>query len=104
MAIVGFLATTLSDLETFNAAYAIISTVSFTLVYVGKNYVWPSKSDILGLDWHLFASGAVLAIGMGLSSYVAQILTSGFEWHTLWVSVSGAVIGYFTKTLASKKQ
>ena len=47
-------------------------------------------------------SGLILAIGMGLSSYVAQILTIGFEWQALWVAVSGAVVGYFTKTFASK--
>jgi hypothetical protein len=103
MALIGFVATTISDLETFNAAYVGISTVSFTLIYVAKNYVWESKSKILGLDWQDLLSGLILALGMGISSYVAQILTIGFEWQSLWVAVSGAVIGYFTKTFSSKK-
>lgn len=103
MAIIGFIATTLADLETFNAAYVGIATLGFTLVYVGKNYAFPSTSNFLGLNLNDLFSGIALALGMALSSYVAQILTTGFEWHTLWVSVSGAIVGYFTKTLSSKK-
>jgi len=101
MALVGFVATTLSDLETFNAAYVIIATLGFTVIYVAKNYAFPSIS-VFGLDIRDAISGLILAVGMGLSSYVAQILTTGFEWQTLWIAVSGAVVGYIMKTLPSK--
>ena len=98
MALVGFVATTLSSLETFNIIYVLLSTVGFTLVYVAKNYVFPSVSAF-GIDFKDIISGVILAVGMGVVSYVAQILTTGFEWGTLWLAVSGAVVGYFLKTL-----
>lgn len=101
MALVGFVATTLSDLETFNVVYIVISTLGFTIVYFAKNYMFPSVS-VMGLDLRDIISGFVLALGMGVSSYVAQILTTGFSWQTLWIAVSGAVIGYIAKTLPSK--
>lgn len=103
MAIVGFIATTLSDLETFNAAYVVIATISFTLIYIAKNAIFPSMSA-LGLDFRDIVSGLILAVGMGLSSYVAQILTGGFTWGTFWLAISGAVIGYITKTGVSKSK
>ena len=104
MALVGFIATTISDLETFNAAYVIIATSGFTLIYLAKNYIWESSSTFFGLNLQDLISGLVLAVGMGLSSFVAQILTTGFTWGTLWIAVSGAVVGYVTKTLSSKKE
>lgn len=103
MALVGFVATTISDLETFNAAYVIIASAGFTVVYLIKNYKMPSISA-LGMDWQDAISGVILALGMGLSSAAAQILTTGFDWHTLWVAVSGAVVGYVLKTIPSKSK
>lgn len=101
MALVGFISTTLSDLETFNFAYVAISTVSFTLIYIAKNYAFPSIS-VIGLDIRDVISGVILAVGMAISSYVAQILTTGFDLKTLLVSIGGAIVGYFLKTSTSK--
>ena len=102
MALVGFIATTLSDLETFNAAYVGISTVAFTIIYVGKNYLFPSVS-VVGIDLQDILSGLVLAVGMGVSSFAGQILTTGLlDWNALWVAVAGAFVGYFVKTAPSK--
>ena len=103
MALVGFVATMLSDLETMNFAYMVIATVGFTIVYIGKNYLFPSVS-VVGIDIRDMLSGLVLAIGMGLSSFAAQILTTGFEWQTLWISVAGAIVGYFAKTIPNNAQ
>jgi len=101
MALVGFVASTLSEMETFNIAYVLIATGGFTLVYLVKNAIMPSVS-IIGVDMKDIISGAILALGMALSSYAAQVLTIGFDWQTLLVSVSGAVLGYFTKTIPHK--
>ena len=100
MALVGFVATMLSDLETMNFAYMAIATAGFTVVYVVKNAVWPSIS-VVGIDIQDMLSGLILAVGMALSSYAAQILTTGFDWQTLWISVAGAFVGYFAKTIPS---
>lgn len=101
MALVGFIATTISDLsgeESVNFTYILIASIGFTVVYIAKNYKFPSVSA-LGFDLRDVISGLILAIGMGISSTVAQILTTGFDAHTLWVAVSGAVVGYVLKTL-----
>lgn len=98
MALVGFVATMLSDMETLNFAYMAIATTGFTIVYVVKNVVFPSVS-VVGIDLRDLLSGVILAVGMAISSYAAQIWTMGFEWQTLWVSVVGAVVGYFAKTI-----
>ena len=102
MAIVGFVSTTISETETFNFAYVAVATSGFTIVYLIKNWAMPSVSAF-GIDLQDILSGIILAVGMGLSSYAAQIITIGvFEWSALWVAVSGAVIGYFAKTIPQK--
>ena len=102
MALIGFVATTISNLDIINFKYILISSIGFTLVYVAKNYKFPSKSSLIGIDIQDFLSGLFLAIGMAVSSTVAQILTSGFEWNTLWIAVSGSFLGYLGKTFMSK--
>jgi hypothetical protein len=102
MALVGFLATTLADLESFNFSYVAIATAAFTLIYVAKNAVWPSDSPI-GLNVRDLISGVVVAVGMAISSFAASIITTGVvDWKALGIAVFGAVVGYFTKTATSK--
>ena len=103
MSLVGFVATTLSDLESMNFVYILISSAGFAAVYIGKNYIMPSVSAI-GIDLKDILSGVIVAVGMGISSAAAQILTTGFEWSTLWIAVSGAVIGYITKTASTNSK
>ena len=105
MAVVGFIATTLSDLETFNLAYVVIATGGFTVIYLGKNWFLPSLSDKMGVDLRDMISGAIVAVGMAISSFAASILTTGtVDWKALAIAVVGAVIGYFTKTVPSGKK
>ena len=103
MALVGFISTTVSDLETFNFAYVAISTLGFTVIYIGKNYAFPSVS-VLGLDLRDILSGLIVAGGMAISSYVAQILTVGFDLKTLLVAVGSALAGYLLKTVSSNAE
>ena len=101
MALVGFVATMLSDLESLNFAYIILATLGFTIVYVVKNAVWPSIS-VVGIDLRDTISGLILAVGMAISSFAAQLVTTGtFEWKALGIAVLGTVIGYFAKTAPS---
>ena len=101
MALVGFISTTLSELESFNLAYILIASIGFTAIYLAKNAVFKSISSVKGFDLRDAISGLILAVGMGFSSAAAQVLTTGFEWSTLWVAVSGAVVGYVLKTVPS---
>lgn len=101
MALVGFIATMLSDLDTLNFAYIGLSTLGFTIIYVVKNAVWPSIS-VVGIDIRDVISGVILAVGMAISSFAAQLLTTQtFEWSALGVAVLGAIVGYFAKTIPS---
>jgi uncharacterized membrane protein YvlD (DUF360 family) len=102
MALIGFIATMLSDLESFNVWYVVIATVAFILIYVAKNAVYPSTSQI-GLNIRDLISGLMIAVGMAISSFAASIITLGsVDWHALWLAVVGAVVGYFVKTVPSK--
>ncbi len=103
MAIVGFVATTLSDLETFNLAYVLIATVGFTVIYVGKNAIFKSTSGAGTINLQDLLSGVIVAVGMAISSFAASVITSGaVDWKELGVAVIGAVVGYFTKTVPQK--
>ena len=105
MAIVGFVATTLTDLETFNAAYVAIATSGFTIIYLGKNWFLPSVSDAWKADTIDLVSGLLVAIGMAVSSFAASIITIGsVDWGALGIAVTGAVVGYFAKTVPSKNR
>ena len=102
MALVGFIATTIADIETFNLAYVGISTLAFTLLYLGKNWAWPSTSPSGQINWGDILSGLLIAVSMGISSFAGSILTTGaVDLHALWVAVIGAIIGYFIKTTPS---
>ena len=104
MAIIGFFMATVSELETFNAAYVIIVTVIFTGGYLLKNWLMPSLTDAGRIDLRDLISGLWIAISMGVSQYAAVLLTDvEFSWKAILVAVIGAVVGYFTKTLPSKK-
>jgi hypothetical protein len=101
MAIIGFVATTISDLEAFNINYVLIATTAFTLIYIGKNAVFPSTSP-LWLNLRDVISGVLIAVGMAIASFTASIITTGVvDWRALWIAVVGAVTGYFLKTAST---
>lgn len=105
MAIVAFLATTISNLEKPNWGYVFLATVSFTLIYLAKNYILPSTSEEGRLNWRDALSGLIIAIAMGISSFAASVLTTGkIDWNALLIAIIGSVVGYFTKTLPSGKK
>lgn len=103
MAVVGFIATGISqNVEGLNFTYVVISTVGFTLLYIGKNAVFQSTSEPGIVNWQDLLSGIIIAVSMAISSFAASIITTGaVDWQALWIAVVGAVVGYFTKTLPS---
>ena len=102
MAVFGFLITTVSTLQQFNAWYVVIVTVCFAGEYALKNYFLPSTSPEGTLFWQDIISGLVLAVLMGFNNLAASLLTGvALSWAVVWSTVSGAVVGYFTKTVAS---
>ena len=103
MALVGYLATELSDMEVFNLAYTLIVTTGFTVIYLGKNWLFPSVSDKFGIHARDFISGAIVAVGMAFMTYAGTLLTDVvFTWGALFKAVAGAVAGYFIKTVPQK--
>lgn len=103
MAIVGFVAATITDLETMNWSYIGVTTVAFTLMYLGKNYWKPSTSEPGTVNTSDLISGLLVALGMAVSSFSASIITLGFiDWRALIISSIGAVVGYFAKTAPAK--
>jgi hypothetical protein len=103
MALIGYLATELSDMEVFNIAYTAIVTIGFTIIYAGKNYLFPSVSDKFGVQARDFISGGIIAIGMAFMTYAGTLFTDvTFTWLALLKAVGGAVVGYFIKTIPQK--
>lgn len=102
MSVIGFTVTLFTGSETVSFAYAAIATLGFTTVYFIKNFAMPSISVMGNIDLRDALSGVILAVGMALSSYAAQVLTGEFSWKTLGLAVGGAVVGYLGKTSISK--
>jgi hypothetical protein len=105
MGVIGLIATIISDHETINLAYVIITTVVFTGQYLVKNWLMPSITEKLTIDTRDFISGILSALFMGISVYAATLLTEvEFTWIALWKAVVVAFVGYFAKTLPSAKK
>jgi hypothetical protein len=102
MAVIGFVVTTLSTIEVFDLAYVALVTVSFALTYALKNLWFPSNSNEGSVVWKDIVSGVILAVSMALSTYAAAIILPEveFSFKVMWMNVIGAVVGYFTKTVA----
>lgn len=83
----------------------LISSIGTVLVYLAKNFVFPSISVFGKVDLRDALSGIILALGTGISNWVATILTdTPIDWSSLWTMVVSVVIGYFTKNLFTPKQ
>lgn len=98
MGLFALVATMLSSQEELNVVYVSINTFGFVIVYIGKNYVWPSISAY-GMDVRDWVSALIVALGMAITNYAAQTLTVGFTWQAFWTAIAGAVIGYIIKTV-----
>ena len=106
MAIFGFVGTTISGMGgDIDWLYVAVATVSFILIYTGKNAFVPSISIEGEFSFRDFLSGLFIAIGMGISSAIASIVASGkIMWPAFWLAIGTAVLGYFTKTLPAGKK
>jgi len=105
MAVIGFVVTWLSTAQEFNLAQTLLMTVSFAGTYAIKNFFMPSDSPEGQVFWKDIVSGVVIALCMALSNLAATLLPGvEFSWPVLWTTIVGAVVGYFTKTLAQGKK
>ncbi len=100
MAVIGFLITTVSTLDAFNIWYVVLVTVAFAGTYAVKNYFLPSDSAEGAVKWKDILSGLIIAVCMAISNLAATLITGiDFSAQVLWITVIGAVVGYFTKTI-----
>lgn len=103
MALVAFVASTISDLEVINWVYVGITSGAFVILYVAKNWLMPSNSDGNSLNWRDALSGVLIAVSMAISSFAGSIITLGYvDWKALGIAVVSAIVGYFTKTFIAK--
>lgn len=80
-----------------------ITVVGTTLVYVAKNAVFPSVSILGTINIRDILSGLILAIGTGLSNWVATLVTGTvISWHAVLVLIGSVVTGYFVKNFATQ--
>lgn len=102
MTIISFIATTISisGLPSNGTQWTVllITTGGTVLVYIAKNWAFPSVSIFGTIDLRDVLSGLILALGTGVSDWVGTLVAGvAIDWHTLWVSVGGVVLGYFVK-------
>ena len=101
MAVIGFVVTWLSTTQDFNFAQVALMTLAFAGTYAIKNFFMPSDSPEGSVFWKDIVSGAVIALCMALSNLAGTLIPGvEFSWPVFWTTVIGAVVGYFTKTLA----
>jgi hypothetical protein len=80
-----------------------ITVVGTALVYVAKNAVFPSVSVFGTINLKDLLSGLILAIGTGLSNWVATLVTgTPIVWHNLLILMGSVVIGYFAKNFGTQ--
>lgn len=108
MTIITFIATTISTsgFPATSAGWIIlgVTTVGTTLVYIAKNWVFPSVSIFGTIDLRDVLSGLILAVGTGVSDWVGTLIAGvPIDWHSLWVAVGGVVLGYVIKIFATPK-
>jgi hypothetical protein len=103
MAVVGFVASLYANAESVSIAFVAISTIAFTLMYLGKNWKFPSKTNTFGMDTQDWLSGLFIFVSMALSSSIASFIVDGhIEWMILLKSSGGACIGYLAKTFSTQ--
>lgn len=79
-----------------------ITVAGTTLTYVAKNAVFPSVSVLGTINLADLASGAILAIGTGISNWAATAITATpVHWNELLTLVGGILLAYLGKKFAS---
>jgi len=77
----------------------IVMLIGTALVYIGKNIFLQSESPSGWLDWRDLVSGLIIAIGTGLTNYVAQIVTETvINWTTVWHVALSVALTYLAST------
>ena len=107
MTVVAFIATTFSTSgfpETKDAWIVFWITFGGTvLTYVAKNFLLPSTSEKMTLNWMDLIGGLLLAIGSAVSNYVAQLTIDGeIDWKSFGKLLLVVVMGYLSKTLVQQ--
>lgn len=102
MTVVSFLISTVATLESFNIWFVVLTTAAFAGEYAAKNYWFPSTSPAGQLYWKDILSGLFLALLTAVNGLAASLITGvEFTGQILWVTVIGAIVAYFTKTVSS---
>lgn len=84
-----------------------VTVVGSTLVYMSKNWLFPSISVLGVFDVRDVLSALFLGIGTGFSEYVGVLIAGApFTWSGLLTAVVTVIAGYFMKTkfLQGEKQ
>lgn len=101
MAVIGFVASYISQTTTgINWPYLGIATSGFTLLYLGKNYLFPSVSIFGNFDLRDLLSGVFVAVAMAVSEFAASVITSSvINWKLLLITAGIAAGNYCLKTI-----
>lgn len=76
-----------------------VTVAGSTIVYIAKNFVFPSISVLGVFDLRDVISAVILAVGTGLSEYVGILIAGAqFTWSGLLTAVVTVIAGYFMKT------
>ena len=109
MTLVTFLVTSFSTsgFPATNLAWELLAITTFgtILVYVGQSVILPSTSVLGNANTLDIVKGLIVAVGNGLSSFVATfVVGSVFSWRAVAISVGGIFMGYLVKqfTVAPK--
>lgn len=106
MAVLALLATTFTTtgLPTTPTGWIVlgITAAGTTIIYLAKNWVFPSTSVLGNLNIWDFVSGIAIAIGSALSSWAASVVTSTpINWSDLGHLMIVVILGYFGKQFAT---
>lgn len=103
MTMVAFVATTFSTgIPESKDAWIVfgVTVLGIAITYIAKNFLIPSTSEAKTLNWVDLISGALIAIGAAISSFVAEIAVGGsLDWKELGKLLFVVVMGYLSKTL-----
>jgi hypothetical protein len=82
--------------------YFGITVAGTVFVYLGKNLFITSNSSFLALNIGDLVNGLVVAIGTGLSSFVAAAITTNpVNWGEIVTLMVSVAVGYLAKNLGS---
>lgn len=106
MAIVAFFATVLTTTgfpkTKIGWSILAITLLGTVLLYIGKNWLFPSTSKIGTLNARDWWSGLFMALSIAISNYAATLITqTSIEWVSLVEMMGVQAAGYYLKNLTS---